>query len=68
MASDETQLAVIASELKRVMQDVQEIKTTVQSNYVTREEFRPIRIFVYGLITICLLGIGTAVIGLVVHK
>ncbi len=68
MPTDETQLAVITTKLDRVTQDVREVKEMVQQNYVTQDQFRPIRIFVYGLIGIALSTIGVAVVNLVVNR
>jgi len=68
MATDETQLAVITTKLDRVNQDVREIKDMVQQNYVTQDQFRPIRVFVYGLIAISLTSIGVAIINLIIKQ
>ncbi len=67
-ASEETQLAVVSAKQDRMSQDIKEIKDMVQQNYVTQDQFRPIRIFVYGLIGIALSTVGVAVINLIIRK
>lgn len=66
--NDEAQLAVITTKLDRVSQDVKDINDMVKQNYVTQDQFRPVRIFVYGLIGIALTTIGVAVINLIIVK
>jgi tetrahydromethanopterin S-methyltransferase subunit D len=66
--SEDTQLAVMMAKQERMSQDIKEIKDTVQQNYVTQEQFKPIRLFVYGIIGIALSGMGVAVINLVIRK
>lgn len=64
--TEQTQLAVMMTKQERMGQDIKEIKEMVQNNYVTQEQFRPIRVFVYGLIGIMLTAIALAVVSLVI--
>lgn len=68
MPSDETQLAVMNTKLDRANDDIKEIKKMLESNYVTQEQFRPVRVFVYGLIAIALTSIGFSVINLIIKR
>ena len=45
---------------------VQEIKVLVTTNYVTQQEFKPVRALVYGAVGLMLTGIIGAIIALVV--
>lgn len=47
---------------------VQEIKLMVEKNYVTQQEFKPVKAFVYGVVTILLLAIIGAIAALVVKR
>jgi hypothetical protein len=48
--------------------DVANIKRALESQYVSRAEFAPIKAIVYGLAALILLGVGGAIVRLVVIK
>ncbi len=64
---DETKLAIIATDIHYIQTDVAEIKRLQQVNYVTKEEFYPIKKVVYGLVGI-MGAITTALIVFLLQK
>lgn len=63
--NENTTLALIKQDISYVKEDVRDIKSTLSSGYVTYKEFEPVRKVVYGLVTLILLGVGGAILGLV---
>lgn len=59
---------VIANDISYIKRDVIEIKTRLENNYVTREEFEPIKRLVYGLVSLILVSVVGAVLALVVIR
>ena len=64
----ETQIAVMAESVSTIKQDVTEIKTKLESHYVTKEEFDPIKKIVYGVVSLILVSVVGALLALVVIK
>lgn len=62
---DEINIAVIANDIAYIKRDVSEIKDKMEKDYVTREEFEPIKRVVYGLVTTILIGFIGALTALV---
>ncbi len=50
-------LVSIAKDIEYLKRDVSEIKTKLENNYVSKDEFTPVRNIVYGLVGI--LGVAT---------
>lgn len=65
---DEITLGRIKADLEYIKRDIAEIKQNVKVDYVTREEFQPIKSIVYGMVTIVLTGVIGALIALVINK
>lgn len=63
-----TELALIKQELKYLRGDVTDIKQKLEMEYVTRQEFEPIRKIVYGMVSLILVAVTGAIISLVVNK
>jgi len=61
-------LAVIATDVSYIKRDVAEIKNKLEADYVTRQEFDPIKKVIYGLVTLILTGVVGAIISLVIRK
>lgn len=59
-------LLVLMNDVAYIKEDVKEIKTSVQSNYVTKDQFDPVRRLVYGLVTVILSSVVVAVLALVI--
>lgn len=62
--SDETKFAVIQEQLKYIRGELTDFKT----NYVTKEELKPISKVVYGLVGLILTMVSGAVVALVLVK
>lgn len=61
-----SKLDVIANDISYLKDDVREIKTQITSNYVTKDQFEPVRRLVYGTVGIILTAVIVAVVALVV--
>jgi hypothetical protein len=66
--NDQTEIALIAQDIKYIKDDVQEIKGKLEKNYITREEFDPIKKIVYGIVGLVLTGVLGALLALVIRK
>lgn len=58
---------VIATKLDYIQSDVAEIKAKLDKDYVTNDEFDPIRRVVYGMVSVVLLAVVGAMVALVVR-
>ena len=58
-------LAVILSEMKSVKQDVRDIKEKLEKDYVTQDQFTPVKNIAYGLVSTILLAVVGALVALV---
>lgn len=65
---EDTQIALIASDVNYIKGDVQEIKSTLKSSYVTTDQFEPVKKIVYGLVGLILVAVVGALLALVVKK
>lgn len=61
-------LEVIANDISYIKSDIKEIKDSVVSTYVTKDQFEPIQRLVYGLVGLILFAVVGAVISLVLNK
>lgn len=66
--SDETNIAVMASNVADIKDDVKDIKIRLENNYVTKEAFEPVRKLVYGLVTLIIVAVFGALMSLVLKK
>lgn len=64
--TNEVLLARIDERTKRLEEDFIDLKSQFTSNYVTKEEFSPIKNLVYGGVGLILVSVLTAVLYLVV--
>lgn len=58
----------IKTEMQEIKQNIKEIKSCMEADYVTQKEFDPIKKLVYGLVTLILCAVVTAIVGLVILK
>lgn len=65
--SEAVSLAIIATDISYMKNDISDIKATVQHGYVSKEEFEPIKKIVYGLVSLILIAVVGAVVSLVVR-
>lgn len=61
----DTKLAVMANNIEYIKSDIIEIKNQLKADYVTREEFGPIKKIVYGLVSLILVAVVGAMITLI---
>lgn len=59
---------VIANDITYIKRDVADIKSKLEADYVTLDQFEPIRNVVYGMVGIILTGVIGAVVALVVRQ
>ena len=63
--SDETKLAVIQTDLTYIKEKLNALDIKVGAHYVSKEEFEPIKKIVYGLVSLILIAVVGALVGLV---
>jgi hypothetical protein len=59
---------VIATKIDYIQRDVADIKAKLEADYVTQDEFEPIKKIVYGMVGVVLLAVIGALIALVVRQ
>lgn len=60
-----TNVAVILSEMTSVKNDVREIKDRLEKDYVSQDQFTPVKNIAYGLVSTILLAVIGALVELV---
>lgn len=65
MAGD---LSRILTKIEAIEKDITEIKDTLKANYVTQDQFAPVKNVVYGMVTLILVAVVGAIVTLVVQK
>lgn len=65
--SEATQMALIASDVSYIKAEVTDIKRTIRIDYVTHDQFAPIRNLVYGLVSLILTAVIGAIMALVIR-
>lgn len=63
-----TQLAVLINKVGYIETEVKDITKKLESSYVTQDQFEPVKNVVYGLVSIILLAVVGALVGLVILK
>ena len=63
---DDIKLAVIQNDLTYIKEKMNTIDTKVSNNYVSKEEFEPIKKIVYGVVGLILVAVVGALVALVV--
>lgn len=69
--SEQTQIAVMGSQVSTIKDDVKEIKNFIAAlgkNYVKREEFEPVRNVVFGLVALILVSVVGGFMALIINK
>ena len=59
---------VIATKIDYIQRDVSDIKSKLESEYVTQDQFEPVKRIVYGMVSVILLAVIGAVVALVIRK
>ncbi len=65
---DKTILALLQNDMSYMKDKIDSIDTKVSNHYVTKEEFQPIKMVVYGLVGLILVAVVGALIALVVNS
>lgn len=66
--NNQVDIAVMANDISYIKGEVQEIKEMVKSQYVTRDEFDPIRKLVYGMVALILSTVVLAIVATVIVR
>lgn len=64
---EDTQIAVMANDLGYVRKAVDNLNDKIDHNYVTKEEFKPVKQLVYGFVALALTAVVMAVLQYVVR-
>lgn len=67
-STEEIQLAVMAEQIASIRDDVTDIKKKLESDFVVRTEFMPVRNIAYGLVTLVFTSVLGALLALVLNK
>jgi hypothetical protein len=59
-------LAVILNKVIRIECDVKDINAKLEKDYVTQDQFTPVKNIVYGLVSVILLAVVGALVALVI--
>lgn len=65
---EDTQLAVMANDLKYIKADVKEVKTQLSSNFVPLSRYILVERIVFGMVGLVLITVVGALMALVVRK
>lgn len=63
---DDVKLAVIQNDLTYIKEKLNAVDTKVSQNYVSKDEFEPVRKIVYGLVALILIAVVGALVALVI--
>lgn len=69
--NSETEVALMRSDMDRMARDLSEIKGDLRmqfSNFVTQDQFKPIKTIVYGAVGVILMSFIGAVVALVITR
>lgn len=64
----EYSVEVIANDIQYIRRDVEEIKTKLDKEYVTQDQFDPIKKIVYGMVSVMLTTVVVGLLTLVLNK
>lgn len=63
-----TQIAVIEERTRNIDNKITSISSKIENDYVVKQEFEPVKKLVYGLVSLILVAVVGALIGLVVYR
>lgn len=61
-------IEVLTTKIDFIQQEVHEIKQKLEADYVTQDQFEPVKKIVYGQVSIILLAVVGAIVALVIRK
>lgn len=62
----EAWMARLEERLSQLERKVDDVRNKLDTKFVTQEEFKPVRIVVYGMVGMMLVSVGSALIALVI--
>lgn len=68
MENEEITLALIKQDLKYIKESVDAMSQRLDKNYVTLDQFAPVKSIVYGMVGLILSSIVVALIALIIRK
>lgn len=66
--NEETSLALIKQDITYIKDNVKDIKTKLESEYVTKDQFEPIKRIVYGVVALMGTAVIIGILNLVINK
>lgn len=66
--TDSTKIAIIMNDIQYIKYDVADIKKQLHADYVTRQEFEPVKRIAYGILTLIVVPVVGAILALVIRK
>lgn len=66
--AEQHSVEVIANDIQYIRRDVEEIKTKLDKEYVTQDQFDPIKKIVYGMVSVMLTTVVVGLLTLVLNK
>lgn len=68
MTDNHPSLEVIANDISYIKRDVVDIKNSLEKEYVTQDQFDPIKKIVYGMVSVMLTTVVVGLLTLVLNK
>ena len=68
MTEERRQQTGVEVKLEFIIKELDEIKAKLEKNYVSQEEFKPVRNLVYGMVTIILTAVIGSLIALIIKQ
>lgn len=65
---ENTQIALMAQDIVYIKKSVDDLALKVDHNYITKDEFQPVKQLVYGLVGLILTAVIGAIMALVLRK
>ncbi len=66
--TDKVSIAVMANQVSNIQSDVRDIKGRLEKDYVTQDQFDPIKRLVYGVVGLVLASVVLAVLALIITR
>lgn len=63
---DDVEIALVARDVKYIISEMEKIEKKLDSDYVTQDQFEPVRKIVYGLVATVLLAVIAAILAIVI--
>lgn len=67
MAEIDTKIAIMNNDIKYIKEKIDEISERMDKDYVTKNEFNPVRIIVYGLVGLILTAVIIGIVNIIIR-